>query len=153
MIFDTIANSKRYFGLFTGIERVLAAVSAYAPDCFSAGRVPIDSENVYMNLAEYDTHEKEDGMMEAHKQYIDVMYMVDGIETVYIKPTDSLQRISKEYDPAMDALLAEIDCDAGAIRLEAGSFLVLFPGEAHAPACDAEGPAHVKKIIGKVRIA
>lgn len=153
MIFDTIANSKRYFGLFTGIERVLAAVSAYTPENFAAGWVPIDGENVYMNLAEYDTHEKENGMMEAHRKYIDVMYMVDGVETVYVKPTDLLQGISKEYDPAMDALLAEINHDASGIRLEVGSFLVLFPEDAHAPACNAEGPAHVKKIIGKVRIA
>ena len=53
---------------------------------------------------------------------------------------------------AIEALLAETDEDATAVRLEAGSFIVLFPQDAHAPACYADGMKHVKKIIGKVRI-
>jgi hypothetical protein len=50
------------------------------------------------------------------------------------------------------ALLADFDTDATPVRLEAGSFVVLFPQDAHSPACHVDGPVNVKKIIGKVRI-
>jgi len=30
--------------------------------------------------------------------------------------------------------------------------VVLFPQDAHSPACDADGKRSVKKIIGKVRV-
>ena len=43
-----------------------------------------------------------------------------------------------------------MDPDVAAIRLEAGSFVVLFPQDAHAPGCHADEAAPVKKIVGKV---
>ena len=39
---------------------------------------------------------------------------------------------------------------AGACQNQAGSFVVLFPQDAHAPGCEADGKSSVKKIIGKV---
>ena len=48
--------------------------------------------------------------------------------------------------------LAETDPDATAVRLEAGSFIVLFPQDAHCPGRCVEESTTVKKIIGKVRI-
>ena len=52
----------------------------------------------------------------------------------------------------MEALLGDTDEDATAVRLEAGSFVVLFPQDAHSPACYADGKQTVKKIIGKVKV-
>ena len=60
--------------------------------------------------------------------------------------------ITKEYDPAIDALLAKLDSDAIPVRLTAGTFVVLLPQDAHAPACYDAAPQTVKKIIGKVKL-
>ena len=152
MIYDTISHADRYRGLHPDIDRVLQEVTAYTPDNYPAGRVELDGERVFLNLAEYDTHAAAEAMMEAHREYIDVMYMVEGTERIYVKPTERLQSVSKAYDPAVDALLADIDGGSCEIRLEAGDFIILFPQDAHAPACHAERPAHVKKIIGNVKI-
>ena len=80
------------------------------------------------------------------------MYMVEGEETIYVKPTSQLSNITMEYDPAGDALLAAMDADATPVRLTAGSFIVLMPQDAHAPACWVGEAKGVKKIIGKVRV-
>ena len=94
----------------------------------------------------------EGALLEAHRQYLDVMYMVEGEETIYVKTTAELANITKEYDPSIEALLATLDSDATPVRLTKGHFIVLFPQDAHAPACDTEKTNAVKKIIGKVRI-
>lgn len=165
MIVDTIENAKQYRGIHPGIDRILEAVRTYTPDNYPVGRVYLDSEKLYMNLEEYETHARMDGMAEAHQKCIDVMYIVEGAETVYVKPTARLWNIVKEYDPGKDILLAGIDEDASPIRLEEGSFLVLFPQDAHGPGCHAAEtdfyassfqvpvPGKVKKIVGKVRMA
>lgn len=41
---------------------------------------------------------------------------------------------------------------ATAIHLTAGSFVVLLPQDAHAPACMVQTSQNVKKIIAKVRV-
>ncbi len=152
MIYDTISYAKRYGGLQPGIDRVLEEVTAYTPDNYPGGRINLEGDQIYLNLAEYDTHSIAEGMAEAHREYIDVMYMVEGTEVIYVKPVDRLRHVTKEYDPAIEALLADIDEDCCEIRLEKGDFIILFPEDAHAPACHADGQVHVKKIIGKVKI-
>lgn len=152
MIVDTISNAKQYKGIHQGIDRILEAVQAYTAENYPSDRIQLDGDNLFMNFSQYETHPQEGALTEAHEQYIDVMYMVEGSETIYVKPVERLQNITQEYDPAIEALLAETDEDATAVRLEAGSFIVLFPQDAHAPGCYADGKKHVKKIIGKVRI-
>lgn len=152
MILDTLANAAQYQGLHAGIDQVLEAAKAYTPENYPSGRVVLDGDNVFMNMAAYETHPTDNAVFEAHKQYIDVMVMVEGTETIYVKPTDALSHVYQEYKPEVEALLADFDTDATPVRLEAGSFVVLFPQDAHSPACHAEGAVNVKKIIGKVRI-
>ncbi len=152
MILDTIQNAKQYAGLNPDVDRVLEAMQAYTPDNYPGGRIELDGSRLFMLLNSYETHELGDNLSEAHRQYLDVMYMVEGEETIYVKPTAQLQCVTREYDPAIEALLAKTDADVTPVLLRAGSFVVLFPQDAHTPACHANGPCQVKKIIGKVQI-
>lgn len=152
MILDQLKNAGQYAGIHTGVDCALEEMKKFTPDHYPGGRVSVDGDNVFLLLNSYETHPKEEAMAEAHRAYIDVMYMVEGAETIYVKPVDSLKNITAEYDPNVEALLADTDEDATAVRLEAGSFIVLFPQDAHSPACHADGMQKVKKIIGKVRV-
>lgn len=150
MIFDSLTNAKQYVGLNAGIDTVLKEAAAYTADNFPKERRVLDGDALFMNFANYETHAAETACFEAHRKYADVMVMIEGEETIYVKNTAALQNITKEYDAEGDYLLAALDTDRTAVRLTAGSFVVLFPQDAHAPGCDADGKAPVKKIIGKV---
>lgn len=150
MIFDSVSNYKQYEGLNAGIGRILEEAQKITPESFPKERLVFDGDALFMNFAQYETRDISDSKMEAHRKYADVMYVVEGSETVYVKSVDRLSCITKEYDPSIDALLAHIDGDVSAIRLTPGHFLVLFPQDAHAPGCIADSKSSVKKIIGKV---
>ena len=60
MIVDTIGNAKQYQGINSGVDRVLEAVTVYTPDNYPVGRIPLDGENLYMNLEMYQTHSREE---------------------------------------------------------------------------------------------
>ena len=152
MILDQLKNAKQYEGIHAGVDKALEAMKQYTSDNYPLGKVEIDGDNVFLLLNCYETRSKEESKAEAHRKYIDVMYMVEGAETIYVKSVDSLKHITAEYTPEMEALLGDTDEDATAVRLEAGSFVVLFPQDAHSPACYADGKQTVKKIIGKVKV-
>ena len=152
MILDQLKNAKQYEGIHAGVDKALEAMKQYTSDNYPLGKVEIDGDNVFLLLNSYETRAKEEAKAEAHRKYIDVMYMVEGAETIYVKSVDRLKNITTEYTPEMEALLADTDEDATAVRLEAGYFVVLFPQDAHSPACDADGKHTVKKIIGKVKV-
>lgn len=152
MILDTINNAASYAGLHAGIDMALKAAAAYTPENYETGRIELDGDKVFLNRFAYTTNDPANAKFEAHRAYIDVMYMVEGEETIYVKPTSQLSNITMEYDPAGDALLADLDADATPVHLTAGSFIILMPQDAHAPGCWYEGAKDVKKIVGKVRI-
>lgn len=152
MIFDSLKNAKQYAALNERINKVFEAAKNYTTDNFVKGRVNIDGDTIYMNFAEYETKNKADAIAEAHKKYIDVMCMIEGTETIYVKNTEKLSNITSEYTEENEALLADLDDDMTPVRLEAGSFVILFPQDAHAPGCVADNSQKVKKIIGKVLI-
>lgn len=152
MILDKIENAAQYAGIHAGIDMALAAEAKYNSENYETGKVELDGDKVFLNRGAYETHDPKTAIFEAHGAYIDVMYMVEGEETIYVKPTSDLKNVTKPFDPSIDALLADLDDDATPVHLTAGSFIVLFPQDAHAPGCWANGPANVKKIIGKVKI-
>ncbi len=152
MIYATLETIDRYSEILHGIDKVIDYARELNKADFVKGRVDVDGERVYLNLAEYETHPKEGALSEAHRVYADVMVMVEGTETVYVKPASHLSRVMKKYDSSIEAILAKTDDDAFGIRLTEGDVLVLFPEDAHTPGCDADGVSHVKKIIGKVML-
>ena len=152
MILDQMKYARVYSGLHTGIDQALEAMARYTKNNYPAGRVELDGDNLFLLLNSYQTHPAADALCEAHRQYIDVMYMVEGEELIYVKPTDLLSAVVKEYDTQTDAVLAKTDADATPVRLTEGCFVILFPQDAHTPACCIEQPQQVKKIIAKVRI-
>lgn len=153
MITDLMAHAQCYYGVNRKLEHLLKAMAAYSAENYPEGRLELDGNDLFMIFASYQTHPRAEAAMEAHRSYIDVMYMVEGEETIYVKPTRHLQKITTDYDPKTDALLAQVDEDVLSIRLSAGQFIILLPQDAHAPACDGAKSGAVKKIIGKIRIA
>ena len=153
MIFGNINDRKRYQDVHKGVAIALEAVAGYTKENFSDTQVKIDGDRLYLNFAKYETSPlAPDSLCEAHRKYIDVMYMVEGSETIYVKNAAAVSTVTREYDPEIEAMLGLTDSDVCAVRLDAGSFVVLFPEDAHTPGCDADGTHSVKKIIGKVLV-
>ena len=151
MIADTIEHAGRYF-CAEGITKALQLLRGYTPVDFVPGKHEIDGERLFLIYTEYETEPAEQGLMEAHRKYADVMLMLEGEEALYFKPTGRLGHMTNEYDPEQDALLAAVDEDASRLVFRPGMFAVLLPEDAHCPGCQLSGPSHVKKIIAKVML-
>ena len=151
MILDKLSNRESYAAIHPGINQALEAVAGYTPENYETGKVEVDGDRVFYMRNAYTTGQP--SVFEAHRKYVDVMVMVEGEETIYVKPTDDLKHITMEYNESQDALLAEFEADATPVHLTAGSFVVLLPQDAHAPNCVYGAARDVKKIVCKVRIA
>ena len=152
MIYGKLDQAARYMGILPGIDRILKEAGRYMPQDEFGRQIVLEGNDIYMNLAEYDTHERAEACFEAHRQYVDVMCMIMGEETIYVKPEADLQSTIRPYNDSADVLLARMEDDCCEVRLHPGEFVILFPEDAHAPGCITEKQEHVKKIIGKVRI-
>lgn len=153
MILDSIENAALYSSVSQGICDALSAAANYPTLPYITGKTEINDDKLFLLALEYETKWPDgDAFMEAHQKYIDVMYMVDGEELIYVKQTSSLTKLISAYDGEKDALLAELDKNMTEVHLKAGDFVILFPQDAHCPGCCVDSPKTVKKIICKVAI-
>lgn len=153
MILDTMENAGRYACAVKGLAEMLAAETAYAGQAGATGGQKVRGDAMYIIDSRYETKPVDEGArLEAHRKYIDVMYMLEGEEIILVKPTDRLQRVTQAYDAAGDALLAAVDGDETAVRLKAGDVVVLLPQDAHCPARCVDGIGKVHKLIGKLAV-
>jgi YhcH/YjgK/YiaL family protein len=153
MILDTLDHAQQYENISKGLKQTLLTLENWQTEPYVTGRTDVQGEQLYLLANAYATKSLgEESRLEVHRSYIDVMYMVEGEELIYVKPTEQLRQVDKLYDPAIDAMLAKLDGDETAVRLQKGQFLVLFPQDAHCPGNRSGNCDSVKKIICKLKL-
>ena len=152
MILTTYDQLERYISCNSRFTIAFEALKNLAAQPFTAGRKEVYGEQVFVNCAEYTTRPQEGSSMEFHKNYIDVMWMIEGEEIIGIHPVSALQTITKEYDPSGDYALAQLDPEYTQLIMKKGTVAILFPEDAHAPSMQLNGPCAVKKLIAKVMV-
>lgn len=153
MVIDRLDHAAQYYALGKGIETALRWFAAYADDGRDLPvRTVLDGERIFINGVNYTSEAKPQGQLEAHKKYIDVMYVVEGEEKFFYKPIAEVKHVTMPYDAEKECALAEIDADAAQVRFSAGHFLIFFPQDGHLAAQLWDKPCKVRKFIAKVAV-
>jgi beta-galactosidase beta subunit len=91
-----------------------------------------------------------EGNLEAHRKYIDIQFLLSGVELLGYAPLKGLA-IAEEYNPQKDIAFFHTPEEITTVKLEPGLFCILFPHDAHIPGCQFDGPSDVLKVVIKVR--
>ena len=148
MILTDLAHMHRYASLSDGIALGLRFLASAAAGTLSPGRITLDADRVYVNVMEYETAPKTP-VFEAHRRYIDIQCVLRGAERMEAAPAATLTP-SQDYDEASDcALYTGRGCSFDA---PAGTVVVFYPEDAHAPCLPADAPSRVLKAVVKVAL-
>ncbi len=149
MILDRLENAGRYYD-GGPLEKALKLLKSYTPALFeSTPRSVIDGERMFANHAVYVTSPPEEGRMEAHRRYADVMLMLSGSEAIYRDETAELTG-TVPYSEEKDVAFYALRPDATRLVLTPGSFVVLYPEDAHCPGRILRQAEEVRKVIVKI---
>lgn len=147
MIFDHIENADHYKTAHGLIEEAWTFLRN--PDLASMpdGRYEL-SHGAYASVQSYLSRPVEDCSFESHRRYVDLQFIVDGEEWIYVSlPTELLT--TQEYREEEDCALYS-GSPKTRILMGRGSFLLLFPHDAHMPTVAVAGPASIKKVVVKL---
>ena len=150
MILDSLDRAATYSGLGDRIARALKFLQEN--DCVKlpAGKLPIDGDNVYALVQDYQSKPRSEGVWEAHRRHIDVQFVAAGIEEMGYAPLASLTTRTP-YDETKDFEL--VNGPGNFVTVPAGHFTIFFPQDGHIPGLAAEGqPAAVRKVVVKVAL-
>ncbi|HRW10897.1 MAG TPA: YhcH/YjgK/YiaL family protein [Caldilineaceae bacterium] len=113
-----------------------------------AGTVQIDGDRVFAMIQEYNTKPRAQGFWESHRKYIDIQYVVSGVE--HMGYVNIAQVTNGAYDADKDLIVHE--GSGSFILLPAGMFTLLFPNDVHMPQIAVDNPHPVKKVVVKVAV-
>jgi beta-galactosidase beta subunit len=175
MILDTIDNAHLYIGLNAGFAKAFEILKDKTLAKKEDGKYPVDGEKIYNTIQRYTTkpvfsrRRNGDAMLsphscggghceavgrsnlEAHRKYIDIQFLLSGVELLGYAPLKGLP-FAEEYNHQKDIAFFHTPDEITKVKLEPGLFGILFPDDAHLPACQLVGPTEVRKVVIKVRL-
>jgi biofilm protein TabA len=150
MILASQAEFRRFLGLNPRFPQVAEFLDR--PDLASLpeGRLDLDGDDLFViSVPEARTRPVSEALLEAHRTYIDVQVVLEGVDVAAWAPLESCHQVEMAYDPGKDVSLFR-DVPVSHVAIHAGCLAIFFPEDAHAPLIGAGET--VRKVIFKVRV-
>lgn len=117
------------------------------------GRHELDGERLYVMVQRYQTKPLAEATWEAHRQYFDVQYVIQGAERVGYAALRDTVPVRQPYDSQKDIIF--YDAAGDFLSLRVGDFAIFSPHDIHAPglALSPSGAlGTVRKAVVKCRV-
>ena len=137
LIFDRLTNASNYFSVTPLIQKGFEFLRRTDLASLEDGVHEIQGRDVYAIIARGDGVGRERAMLEAHRKYLDIQYVIDG--------TDVMGWLEREKD-----LEFFYDRPESWVRVPQGSFAVFLPQDIHAPLATTQ---YVHKAVVKVKVS
>lgn len=152
MIIDSLQKTRLYAAVHPDFEKAFAFLERAVAEDLPVGKYEIDGTNVYAMVQEYTTKPSESGTFEGHQNYIDIQFILSGVEIIEFMDITKAQ-VKTPYDPTKDAAFFCDSEKAGKAILEAGEYGIFYPHDIHKPGRVAnDTPCEVRKIVVKVKV-
>mgnify|MGYP001026687321 CR=1 FL=1 len=148
MLIDNLQNADRYLPLHSGFVGAFAFLRRKDLDQLPNGQHEIDGERLYAIVSRDRGRGREQSLLESHRRYIDIQFVVSGEECIGWLRISDCKRVSSPYDADND-LEFFFDRPATWLAVSPGNFAVFYPEDGHAPLA-AQGPIH--KVVVKVAL-
>lgn len=147
MIIANLADCERYEALHPKLKMLFDYVKTHNLLTMPAGRVPIEGDNVFVNIDDSLMQLAEERPLEVHRRYMDVQFPLSCAEQFGWKPLSALTtEPSVPYDAQCDIAFYQEKAQAY-VTARPGQFYILFPEDAHAPIV---GQGSIRKAVGKI---
>jgi YhcH/YjgK/YiaL family protein len=106
---------------------------------------------LYAPVSEYLTKNEEDVMFEAHQKYIDIQYVISGVELMGVAPIEQKKEVLVPYDPTKDVEFLTVTKGTN-FKATPGRFFMFFPSDAHRPGLKDVENSQIRKVVVKVKV-
>jgi YhcH/YjgK/YiaL family protein len=151
MIVDKIENVSLYSKISGQIASALKILSSKEISSASEGKHEVEGNKLFYLVQKYSTKPRNQGQMEAHKKYIDIQFVLDGQESIFVENISAC-KLASAYNENDDAAMYDVPKNFSEIYMSKGMFCILFPQDGHLPCRTAASESKVHKIVFKVAI-
>jgi YhcH/YjgK/YiaL family protein len=148
MIIDRLENADRYCDMHPGFAKAFAFLRRGDLAKLPAERHEVDGDRLFCMISKGPGRPRAEAKLEAHRKYIDIQYVIAGTEEMGWKPTADCRVVDVPYDGDKDIEFFKDEPDSWN-KVPAGSFVIFFPQDAHAPLV---GDGQIHKAVLKIAV-
>jgi biofilm protein TabA len=148
IIIDKLQNAENYYHMHPAFEKAFAFLRQNGLAKLPADRYEIDGDRLFCMISKGPGRSRSEAKLEAHRKYIDIQYVIAGIDEMGFKPTADCKLIDTSYDADKDIGFFNDQPDSWT-PVPAGSFVIFFPQDAHAPLVSS---GEIHKAVLKVAV-
>lgn len=148
IIINQLQHAERYFNMHPAFEKAFEFLRQDNLAELPAEKYEIDGDRLFCMISKGPGRSRAEAKLEAHRKYIDIQYVIAGTDEMGWKSTANCKEIDTEYDADKDIMFFKDSPDSWT-PVPAGSFVIFFPQDAHAPLV-SEGEIH--KAVLKIAV-
>ena len=153
MIMDRMENAAAYRALGKSLADALDYLGGTDFSKVEPGRHDVDGDRLFAIVQRYEPKPLAQIVWESHRRYIDVQYVVEGVERMgCVNLGDGGLTVTE--DNAEDDYIF-YDAQGELFEVRGGTFVIYTPQDVHAPSLAPASPApggQVLKAVVKVRV-
>ena len=148
MILDKLENAENYYDMHPDFEKAFAFLRQKGLAELPADRYEIEGKKLFCMISKGPGRSREEAKLEAHRKYIDIQYVIAGADEMGWKPTSACALVDTPYNADKDIEFFKDKPDSW-MEVPAGSFVIFFPQDAHAPMVSNE---EIHKAVLKIAV-
>jgi len=152
MVVTDLDHSNHQTAGDPGLRKAFAFLRSPGIHQLPDGRIEIDGDRVFALVQRYETMMTDAPKFEFHRKYIDVQFIVSGVEVIGWAPAARMT-VTDAYDADKDIGFGTVaKGNWTPLHLQAGQLAVLWPEDGHAPKLANGVSLPVMKIVVKVAV-
>ncbi|MFH1717858.1 MAG: YhcH/YjgK/YiaL family protein [Planctomycetota bacterium] len=148
IILDKLQHAERYYDMNPAFEKAFAFLRQNDLAELPAGRHEIDGDRLFCIISKGPGRSRAEAKLEAHRKYIDIQYVIAGIDEMGFRPAADCKLTDTSYDADKDIEFFKDQPDSWT-QVQAGAFVIFFPQDAHAPLA---GSGEIHKAVLKIAV-
>ena len=146
IILDRLERAESYYHMHPAFDKAFAFLSQDALAELPIGRHEIDGDRMFCIISKGPGRSRAEANLEAHRKYIDIQYVIAGTDEMGWSPTAACTLSHVAYDADKDIEFFKDEPESWT-QVPAGSFVIFFPEDAHAPLV---GSGQIHKAVLKI---
>ena len=148
IIIDKLPNAEAYYHMHPAFEKAFAFLRQDGLAELPADRYEIDGDRLFCMISKGPGRSRSEAKLEAHRKYVDIQYVIAGTDEMGFRPTADCKLIDTSYDPDKDIEFFKDQPDSWT-PVPAGTFVIFFPQDAHAPLVSS---GEIHKTVLKIAV-
>ncbi|WP_161890718.1 YhcH/YjgK/YiaL family protein [Pontibacter russatus] len=148
MVLDSLQNARRYNSLHPLFQQAFRFLQEADLATLPLGQQAIVGRDLFAIISEGSGTTEKEAKLEAHRQYIDIQYVISGTDHMGWKSLALCAEPSEPYTAEREAAFFP-DKTSNWFDVPAGYFTIFFPDDAHAAMVTEQT---VRKVVLKIAV-